>query len=465
MPRFIINTFLIMLVTFSPLSGAAESSSTATEASMIPSKFEAFPDLLYTYNTNLLLSTAFNGINYSSADMYKAISELKPAGLRFPGGTIGNNYLWKEDNFSEQPGDKTKWAAQALRMFRKSGQSYDLPGYIELCKRKNLVPIYMLNIYEETPESTIELVQMFEDKGLPLKYLELGNEPFWDPRSHNDVTAYIKFSKPIALALRERFPDLMIGACFGPFNRRGKYETRWNNTLAKEDFYDAIIHHEYFGGQGIAVDEGSDAALNELLFPDGFISHIVEESRDHDRKDMPIWITEWNVGLKGLKQWKNSGAEIMFLGAVFHELMENSKDVTIASFHQIYQGNFGTFEFNKETGQVDYMPCYQFFELLGDLWEGAKGMHVVDAGKEAPVLSVAIEKDDAVEWMVVNRASDSHKIENWNLPKGAKLYSIHCEDLVEKLPFNKDLIVESTAPGDVAPTIAPYSVNRIVIPR
>ncbi len=47
----------------------------------------------YAFNSNLLMVTALHGISYGSETFGKAIKELRPGGLRFPGGTTANNYL------------------------------------------------------------------------------------------------------------------------------------------------------------------------------------------------------------------------------------------------------------------------------------------------------------------------------------------------------------------------------------
>lgn len=92
--------------------------------------------MLFTFNTNLLTATAFQGLGYDSPPIKQAVRALRPRGLRFPGGTIANNYLWKEDPFSEPTNDKTKWAPEQLRLFRKIGRPYDLQAFT-LCLKSS----------------------------------------------------------------------------------------------------------------------------------------------------------------------------------------------------------------------------------------------------------------------------------------------------------------------------------------
>ena len=87
----------------------------------------------YTFNTNLLTATAFQNRSYGGLEFQRVIADLQPHGLRFPGGTIANNYLWKDDSFSEPTNDKTKWAAEQLKLFRKIGRPYDVKGFAATC--------------------------------------------------------------------------------------------------------------------------------------------------------------------------------------------------------------------------------------------------------------------------------------------------------------------------------------------
>jgi len=303
---------------------------------------------------------------------------------------------------------------------------------------------------------------------MDLKQIEFGNEVYWDPRSHNDVHAYIEYCKPLAKAIRDYDPEIVIGACFGPFDRRGKYESNWNAILAKEDFYDVVIHHEYYGGQGIAVDAGTDAALREVVYPDGFIAHLVAKSREYDSPDKPIWITEWNMGTKGLDRWRGTGAQLLFLGAIMQELIRESDVVSIASYHQIYRSNFGTMEFNRDTGEMEFFPPYYFMKLFGGFWSGAKTVAVHDemnAAESDQVLSV-VRKGGSIEAFVVNRSDERTTIRFAQLTdRPGTLHLIECESPERKFTPNEDLLTEHHVLNAGNVRLPPFSIARLVVPN
>ena len=93
--------------------------------------------------------------------------------------------------------------------------------------------------------------------------------------------------------------------------------------------------------------------------------------------DRPVWFTEWNLGQEGLKQWKNTGGELLLLAAVYNRLIERRDAVELAVFHQISGSNFGTFDQDEATGRVETTASFQFFRLLGAAADGATELRPV----------------------------------------------------------------------------------------
>ena len=170
--RAILFGFFLLLITE---AGRADS----LKLALSPAR--PLPKHLYSFNCNLLTATALEGISFSSLEFEWAIQDLRPQGLRFPGGTTANNYRWQEDTFSEQKNDLTGWAAGQIKLFRKIGRPYDLPGYVGVCRQFDLAPIWVLNIYEETPESVTSLFTHLDGLGLDLKAIERSLRWFCSP--------------------------------------------------------------------------------------------------------------------------------------------------------------------------------------------------------------------------------------------------------------------------------------------
>ena len=360
---------------------------------------------LQAFNSNLLMATAFHGITYGGPEFRQGLRDLRPGGLRFPGGTTANNYRWREDSFSPQANDRTQWAGQQLELFRKIGRKYDLPGYAKICHEFGMEPIWVLNVYEETPASVVELFERLDELGLAVKAVEMGNEPYWDPRSLMNVWKYSEYCRPLAAALRKHRPEVKIGACFGPLRKDQTYREKWNAALAKQDWYDAIVYHEYFGGQGFALEEGVEIPLNAMLHPEALFDEPVEYFAQL-LPGKPIWFTEWNIGQKALGQWKNTGAELLFLGASLTRLMRHREHIEWSCFHQIYEAKFGTFFYDKNGRRIETLPSYEFFRLIGAAWSDADKFLPLNTVASDALLGFATQGADGVRWLLINRGSD-----------------------------------------------------------
>lgn len=423
---------------------------------------QSLPRQLLTFNTDMLTAIAFKDIGYDSPVFENAIRSLKPQGLRFPGGTIANNYLWQVDSFSEPSDDKTGWAAEQLNLFRKIGKPYDLPGLVRVAKRNQLSVIWVLNVYQESPESTVDLFEKLEQMGLSVSAVEMGNEPYWDGRSLADVQAYIRYAKPLAERLREQRPDIKIGACFAPLGNPANYEEIWNAPLAKETWFDAMVFHEYYGGQGFALEAGQAMPLQAMLHPEALVDQAVDEL-GKVMPGRPIWFTEWNVGSAGLTQWKNTGAELLFIATAFVRFVEQRDSIDIACFHALHDANFGAFYIDDKTGASVNNASFALFRLLGQAMHQADQVRSIHFGDD-DLRGFAIHNPDHMRLLLINRSSGSREITLPNSIDGDYVgWTIDCppEQKLREVPA----LIESLLLGKPTLTLPAYSINLVAPQR
>ena len=126
--------------------------------------------------------------------------------------------------------------------------------------------IYDANIISSTPQEILNIIKLLLEHDLNLLGVELGGELSNRSYSHfMNIEKYISLSKLYAKAIREEFKELPIAVVAAPNNRGSKKLEDWNNKLAKEDFYDAIIIHPY-----AKVVKGKDVAGRMLtVIPEG----------------------------------------------------------------------------------------------------------------------------------------------------------------------------------------------------
>ena len=424
---------------------------------------EPLPAALHGFNTYFLMATAFQGMTYDGPQLEAAVRTLRPRNLRFPGGTIANNYLWREDSFSEPTSDKTGWAGEQLRLFRKLGKDYGLAGFARICKRYGIEPVWVLNVYDETPESVLALFDRLDELGLTVRRVEFGNEPYWDGRSLNDVARYSAACRPLAAALRANRPGVRLGACFGPLSEGFDYQTNWNVPLGKETWYDAAVFHDYYGGQGFALEVGAKLPAAALLRPGALVDRAVA-ALDAAAPGKPVWFTEWNLGSEGVGQWKNTGAELLFLAGVFDRLVARRDRLELACFHNIYESNFGTFFLDQETGEARTNASWEFFRLLGTAFADATELRPVAVAADGDeVYGFAAAAGDDLRLLLVNRGGADRAVTlPPELPATAERLTIRCAPDAT-LPLSTPLAERSAVDGKG--TVLPaYSITLFAAP-
>ena len=320
----------------------------------------------------------------------------------------------------------------------------------------------MLNVYEETPESVVALLDDLEHRGLKVRAVELGNEPYWDGRSLADVRAYIDFCRPLAAAIKRHRPDVKVGACFAPFGNPANYEEIWNAPLAQEDWFDAVVFHDYFGGQGIALEEGRELPADALPRPEAMFDAVATTFAELT-PGKPVWFTEWNVGLQGLDRWKNTGAELQFIAAGFVRLAHHRGTITRAAFHDFYDSRFGAFYFDPDAGRIERNASWELFRLLGTAFAGSDRFRPVEfpAGPGADgLVGFATEGADGVRLFVLNRGAAAREVALPAEFRGELLRATIACPLAGKLPLSTPL-VESFPVAGGRVTLPPESVSLV----
>ncbi|MEO8350487.1 MAG: hypothetical protein ABI680_02080, partial [Chthoniobacteraceae bacterium] len=228
--------------------------------------------------------------------------------------------------------------------------------------------------------------------------------PYWDPRTLNDIQGYIRFCQPLVAALRQRQPDVKVGACFAPLQREPyDYIENWNAVLARETWYDAIVFHDYYYGQGFTPEPGPTLEVPALLHPEKFFDESVA-ALTQLVPGKPIWFTEWNLDQKYIQAWKNKGAELLFVGTGVCRMFHHRAAVEISLFHQIYDKVFGALYLGEQSHVIETNATYELFKLLGSALAGAKQFRTASFGSE-DLIGFATEGDDGVRLFAINRGT------------------------------------------------------------
>lgn len=224
----------------------------AKAAALAPEIGEARPLApdAFGYNVNLVRGHA----SYDEPDFAEAVASLVPGNLRYPGGTVGNFWDWRRGGFIEGsekiperlPGDFSGYGLAQL----KAGISVS-----------GATPVFMLNLMTSSLEEQLAMLRAARELGLPVKYVELGNEHYHDRPVYTDRfptgADYARECMTWARAIRAEFPEAriaIVGAAIRPEDppRRKEWDRAVFEAIDEPDLIDAVVYHVY-QGPGLAT--------------------------------------------------------------------------------------------------------------------------------------------------------------------------------------------------------------------
>lgn len=371
-----------LFINLSILAAAALSSASAGRPAIPAVAGDPFPvskDLV-GYNAQLC---PMGSDPWSHTDFTEAVKALRPSTLRYPGGTVGNYWDWELGWISPDfPEDHLiKWVrGDGLQ---KRPHRYTLEHLKKGWDAVGFEPVYCLNMMDTKEDQdgdklamTVRALRHAKEIGLPIKYLELGNEYYFGlPIETYNFRTPERYGEVCTLwidTLKKEFPEArfaIIGG--GPMNnhRNNNWTTRALSTVEGED---AVTIHTYtdtglFGLEKkkdfVIEEEGwaelsakvkamtpearSAYALERLATPEGFADMMHTGWTCFPRKlkntNVPddvkeIWATEWNITHRAgaeVGTWANA----LFIALVYDSFLQDGR-VTISSMHNVHDNAF-----------------------------------------------------------------------------------------------------------------------------
>ena len=249
-------------------------------------------------------------------DLYnsKKMAALKPGLIRYPGGTVAHSWDWRAGRMNNQNNTLAHPLANVQYLYNQLSIDY----------------IFVLDILNRTLEDQIEMLDSIQNLGIPIKYIELGNELYANDSvyiaafpSGNNYAEKVNIWYPV---LKNRYPNALIAALlFGrkviPNNSR---MYNWNNQVVGNiNEIDAYTYHIYIG-------ENTDF----LTIKDNF-----DEVRSMaNTGNTALWITEYGNMHSTLET--NYYDELSNLA----NYLEGIPNVSILLNHLIFGNNFGKYD-------------------------------------------------------------------------------------------------------------------------
>lgn len=398
----------------------------------------------------------YGKIGYNHPDAGKLIRQFKPSSLRFPHGVWANFYDWECDGRRKTDDYKTPYDSSVIN---HPMLKYGFDGFHQLHQELQFDVLFTYNVNYDSPEKGARRLKDRSEKGFDVKWVELGNEPFWKTQRSaaiETVDDYIAVSKAHAEALKKVRPDLKISV---PVHWRDAVTNPWNQPFLNEDYFDAVTIHKHLEGNN--TREG----LQQTLFTGQVLSDMAETFRGLF-PNHPIWLTEWSTG--------DGEHAISVLGMVdgYLTLFENQDAYEVADYFQL-NAKQPLFRYDKKTRVYTKTGFGAAYEMVRDLFEGAQRLETtvktqeLAEGRDA-VRAVAVVKDGKELLLVINK-TPLHvplqvEVNGRSLEKDPMLRSLYFNDVNQirqftveespdvEIPLNKGRLV-----------LPPLSINRIEI--
>ena len=252
----------------------------------------------------------------------EALNELKVGTLRFPMGTLADNYMWTTPGTygekkltprvsSIEENKRLSHFIDAEGNFKET--SLDFEEYMDLVKKTNTVPVIMVNAfghlykgsqytYEEIKKNAVEWVRYANvTHDYNIKYWEIGNElSVAITKGYITRKKYVDLFNDFAKAMKEIDPTIKTGLGVG-FN--------YYDVIEKTaEFADFIIPHQYQHSahnyeEYKNLDDVNTKSINAA-------NKAIEKLPKKYRDKMEILVTEFNSTIPGNGSWDLPGVKV-----------------------------------------------------------------------------------------------------------------------------------------------------------
>lgn len=276
------------------------------KASLSPKTRPLSPNFM-CFNVNSLWVNSWR-----NKKIWNAVNQLNPAMLRIPGGTVANYWDWQrggiiQDESSLPDGIPGEVKGRGRRY--TAGQLEEFKAGLEGTGK---TPMFVLNMLTSTLDSQLQMLQKAQNLGIPVKYIELGNEFYFRIKNYTSVFPtpedYAKTAKQWTAAIKQKFPDAEV-AVIGvvPIGKNDNpRQDNWNRSLLNTALpqADAVTFHVYL--EPNLTSEST--AESYPFFSQEDVANILSQpfynwqklqAENSQFKQVPdnkeIWITEYNL--------------------------------------------------------------------------------------------------------------------------------------------------------------------------
>lgn len=445
------------------------------------------------------ISTSFNQTSqdWTSSLVKKAVTELAPAHMRYPGGTDANYWNWSSGWFWPTYTHVSSTVSNPYHL------NASLDAYAALAKGASSDTLFVLNVMTVTGKPVAPWVAgddtlMWNDQvgmlnkakslGLTVKYVELGNEFSFGqmgsigkdyvtrfPQAWN----YINEMNSWISGIHQTFPGTKVAVVGDPItNSSDDREKNWNSQIYQYQIgADAITFHFYPGVPAYA-NQTHGEALGVAFSAWQNNRKLIQTAT---QKGLESWITEFDMGdTSSNGNYAGTWMSGLFVAEMVAQMLVEP-GIAFATFYDLSSGNWNgnhTAYFTDSTaigpsqtqsGTGGLSASGVALSVFAKALAGAKGVTSLNlsGGAKAtpysyPALDgVRIDADEKTRWVVINFSSQTQTL-NLNNESALQVESTS----VAKL---ETLVTVSRPAGKTTASVAakgtislpPYSINLI----
>lgn len=271
------------------------------------------------------LPPGYFGINYDygGASVYLAdgnvagqLAALDPGTLRWPAGTGANYFQWQK-GYPVNAGSTGGGSCAAPKESETDGFQFTLADLAAAYQRSGAVPMFDLNVMTAPLSSQISMLRAARKKyGLPVRYVELGNEFYLCNtdymRAFPTAKDYGATVNADVRALHKAFPGVRVAAV-GAVPSSAARTKGWNAGLLSAargpGRPDAVTLHTH-----PRFDHSLTLAGLPALFTEPYTSATQVAGATRQFSGTPAWITEYGLSL----HWTTGNApQLTYANALF----------------------------------------------------------------------------------------------------------------------------------------------------
>ena len=257
------------------------------------------------------------GEDFAAPGVITALRDYRGGTIRYPGGTIANYWDWQYGSVN-QPA--TISGTGRFKPGRVRDYGFTLQTLQGIVRETGASPVFDLNLPTSTLPDQLLMLHAAQNLGIPVRYIELGNEFYLANDSYLKVfptaTSYARTVAQWAPAIRAAFPEVQIAAV-GSLPQDTAREKSWNSTLLSVAGADinAVTLHDYFAPMG------KDPVPTQILASAQTSWRSTQQVMAAIPSWYRIWLTEFNLSLRGLSGGEPARGTTWLHGLYVAELM------------------------------------------------------------------------------------------------------------------------------------------------